>query len=472
MSELHDECGVIGIFASDSSVDIVEETYLSLYALQHRGQLGAGIAVNKGGEIIYYKDHGMIPEALPEKELARLGNGKIAIGHVKYSSGGAPVDHENLAPLVMRYIKGQLALCINGALTNYGELRNDLNQGAAIFQSNGDTEIIAYLIARARINTSTIEEAVQKAVGQLKGAYAIVLMSPSKLIGVRDPMGIRPLCFGKIGSSYVLASESCVFDSMGGEFIRDVAPGEMIVIDEEGVHSYTDRCGGKTALCVFEFVFFARPDTVMDGVSVNRSRQTAGRLLARQHPVEADIVCGVPDCGIESAIGYSLESGIPFATGLIKNKYIGRAFNDRKRNSEYLMRIKLNALKNNVNGKRVIVIDDSIVKGKTSKHIVHLFRQAGAKEVHMRIASPPFRSRCYLTSDTTAKENLIAASMSIEEMCRYMEADSLGFLSVESLRELAAESSIGICDACFTGNYPLDVSDTSREDKYSQKIKS
>ncbi len=471
MSELHDECGVIGIYTTDPSVDIVEETYLSLYALQHRGQVGAGIAVNKDGEMIYHKDHGMIPEALPEKELDRLGNGKIALGHVKYSSGGVPVDHENLAPLVMRYIKGQLALCINGALTNYSELRNDLNQGAAIFQSNGDTEIIAYLIARARINASTIEEAVQEAVGQLKGAYAIALMSPSKLIGVRDPMGIRPLCYGKIGTSYVIASESCVFDSMGGEFIRDVAPGEMIVIDEDGVHSYTQRCGGKTALCVFEYVFFARPDSVIDGVSVNSSRQTAGRLLAKQHPVEADIVCGVPDCGIESAIGYSLESGIPFATGLIKNKYIGRAFNDRKRNSEYLMRIKLNALKNNVNGKRVIVIDDSIVKGKTSRHIVHLFRQAGAKEVHMRIASPPFVSQCYLTSDTTAKENLIAATMSVEEMREYMGADSLGFLSVESLKELAKESNIGICDACFTGNYPLDVSGTSREDKYSHKIK-
>lgn len=471
MSELHDECGVFGIFTNDASVNIVEETYLSLYALQHRGQVGAGIAVNNNGNITYHKDFGMIPEALPESELSRLGNGQVAIGHVKYSSGGQ-VDHENLAPLVMRYIKGQLALCINGALTNYQELRDDLNQGAAIFQSNGDTEIIAYLVARARINTSSIEDAVKEAVGRLKGAYAMVLMSPSKLIGVRDPMGIRPLCYGKIGGSYVIASESCVFDSMGGEFIRDIQPGEMLVIDSEGVHSYTDRCGGKTALCMFEYVFFSRPDSVVDGVSVNQSRQRAGRLLAKQHPVEADIVCGVPDCGIESAIGYAMESCIPYATGLIKNKYIGRAFNDRKKNSEYLMRIKLNALKNNVNGKRVIVIDDSILKGETSRHIVELLRNAGAKEIHMRIASPPFINPCYLTGDTNTKDQLIASTKSIDEIRDYMGADSLGFLSVDSIREIAEESKLEFCDACFTGKYPLEISNTSREDKYSRKIES
>lgn len=471
MSELHDECGVIGIYKNDPEVDIVEETYLSLYALQHRGQVGAGIAVNDNGRMIYYKDHGMIPEALPEKELNRLGNGKIALGHVKYSAG-EQVDHENLAPLVMRYIKGQLALCMNGALTNYHELRDDLNQGAAIFQSNGDTEIIAYLIARARINTGSIEDAVSQAIKRLKGAFAIALMSPSKLIGVRDPMGIRPLCYGTIGSSYVLASESCVFDSMGGTFIRDIEPGEMIVFDEEGVHSYQVLSRDKTALCAFEFVFFSRPDSVVDGVSVNKARQRAGALLAKQHPVDGDLVCGVPDCGIESAIGYAMESGIPYATGLIKNKYIGRAFNDRKRNSEYLMRIKLNALKDNVNGKRVIVIDDSILKGKTSRHIVDLLKKAGAAEVHMRIASPPFISPCFLNSDTTMKEDLIAATKSIEEMREYMGADSLGFLSLEGLKEIADECELSFCDACFTGNYPLDVSDTSREDKYSKKIES
>ena len=470
MSELHDECGVFGIYKNDESMDIVEETYLALYTLQHRGQIGAGIAVNKDGSMVHYKDFGMIPEALPEKELMRLGNGKIALGHVKYSSGEA-IERENLAPLVMRYIKGQLAICMNGALTNYHVLYELLSQGAAIFQSNGDTEIISYIIARERINAGSIEEAVEKAVSQLCGAYALVLMSPSKLIGVRDPMGIRPLCMGKIGESFVLTSESCVFDSLGGEFIRDVDPGEIIVIDDQGVHSYRSRCGGKSALCMFEFVYFSRPDSVIDGVSVAKARQRAGELLAKQHPVDADIVCGVPDCGIESAIGYSMASGIRYATGLIKNKYIGRAFNDRKKNDEYLMRIKLNALKHSVEGKRVIVIDDSILKGKTSRHIVDLLRKAGAKEVHMRIASPLFKNPCYLTSDTTPKENLIAARMTTDEICRYIGADTLGFLSTDSLREIAKGCRLDFCDACFTGNYPLDVSDTSRKDKYSEKIK-
>ena len=469
MSELHDECGVFGIFKSDSELDIVEETYLALYALQHRGEVGAGIAVNNNGNMVYYKDFGVVPEALPEKELARLKNGQIALGHVKYSSG-RNVSHSDLAPLVMSYIQGQLALCMNGILTNFNELKKDLEEGAAIFQSNSDTEVIAYLIARARIDTNSIEEAVQKAVKQLEGAYAVVLMSPSKLIGVRDPMGIRPLCMGKIGGNYVLTSESCVFDSMDGEFIRDVQPGEMIVIDDEGLHSYTENCGGKTAACIFEYVFFARPDSVVDGVSVDMARQRAGIMLAKQCPVEADIVCGVPDCGRSAAIGYSMESGIPYATGIIKNKYLGRGFRNRKRHSEYIMRIKLNALKHNVEGKRVIVIDDSIVKGKTSRHIVDLLRNAGATEVHMRIASPPFISPCYLNSDTTEKEDLMAARMTVEEMREYMGADSLGFLSVESIKEMVKESSLSICDACFTGNYPLDVSDMSREDKYSQKF--
>ncbi len=469
MSELHDECGVFGIYKNDEDMDIVEETYLALYTIQHRGQIGAGIAVNKNGSMIHYKDFGMIPEALPEKELIRLGNGKIALGHVKYSSGEA-VEHENLAPLVMRYIKGQLAICMNGALTNYHVLRDELNQGAAIFQSNGDTEIIAYIIARERINSSTIEEAVEKAVKKLKGAYALAIMSPSKLIGVRDPMGIRPLCLGRIGKSFVLTSESCVFDSLGGVFIRDVEPGEMIVIDDEGIHSTKVIKGERTALCMFEYVYFSRPDSVIDGVSVAKARQRAGELLAQQHPVDADIVCGVPDCGIESAIGYSNVSGIRYATGLIKNKYIGRAFNDRKNNEEYLMRIKLNALKHSVEGKRVIVIDDSILKGKTSRHIVDLLRRAGAREVHMRIASPMFINPCYLTSDTTPKENLIASRMTSEEICKYIGADTLGFLSVDSLRKIAAGCKLDFCDACFTGNYPLDVSDTSRKDKYSEKI--
>ncbi len=470
--KLHEECGVFGIYKNSGDMDIVEETYLALYTLQHRGQIGAGIAVNDNTKIKYYKGSGMIPEALPESELIRLGGGNIAIGHVKYSSNSA-VNQEDLAPLVMSYIQGKLALCLNGSIANYKELYDELKEGAAIFQSNGDTEIIAYLIARERINAVTIEEAVRNATDKIKGAYAIVMMSPSKLIGVRDPMGIRPLCVGKIGDSYVLAADTCVFDSLNGEFIRDILPGEMIVVDEEGIHSYKKSEIQKTALCIFEYVYFSRPDSVIDGVCVNVARKRAGKLLAKQYPIEADMVCGVPDCGTEAAIGYSTESGIPFDTGLIKNKYIGRAFNNRKKNSEYLMRIKLNALTSNVEGKRIIVIDDSILKGKTSKHIVELLRRAGAKEIHMLIASPPFKNPCYFNSDTTSKENLIAAYMSCEEICSEIGADSLGFLSIENLKKIAEECKLGLCDACFTGNYPIEVSDKliSRDDKYSHKIK-
>lgn len=472
LDHIQDECGVFGIYKNDDTIDIVEETYLALYALQHRGQVGAGIAVNNNGNMKYLKDFGMIPEALPEKELTRLGSGQIAMGHVKYS-GGDSVDRANLSPLVMRYIKGQLSLAMNGALINYAELRAKLNEGAAIFQSNGDIEMIAYMIARARLKTASIEDAVIMAVQKIVGAFAMVIMSPSKLIGVRDPKGIRPLCYGKIGENYVITSESCVFDSLGGEFIRDVEPGEMLVIDNEGVHSYRYAEKKETALCVFEYIYFARPDSTIDGVCVNMARQHAGRLLAKEHPVEADLVCGVPDCAIEAAIGYSAESGIPLVTGLVKNKYIGRAFNNRKRNEEYLLRIKLNALRANVEGKRVIIIDDSILRGYTSKHIVELLRKAGAKEVHMRISSPPFKNPCYFLSDTNGRETLISARYTTEELCQAIGADSLGFLSLDGVKEIAKDCKLNVCDACFSGNYCIDIPENisvMRTDKYAKKI--
>lgn len=471
LDHIQDECGVFGIFKNDD-IDIVEETYLALYALQHRGQVGAGIAVNNNGNMKYIKDFGMIPEALPEKELSRLGDGNIAMGHVKYSAGDS-VDRANLSPLVMRYVKGQLSLAMNGAIINYTELRNKLNEGAAIFQSNGDIEIIAYMIARARLNTATIEEAVIEAVKEISGAFAMVVMSPSKLIGVRDPMGIRPLCYGKIGENYIITSESCVFDSLGGEFIRDLEPGEMLVVDSDGVHSYRYSEKKETALCIFEYIYFARPDSIVDGVCVNMARQMSGRLLAKEDSVEADLVCGVPDCAIEAAIGYSAESGIPLVTGLVKNKYIGRAFNNRKKNEEYLMRIKLNALRANVEGKRVIIIDDSILRGHTSKHIVDLLKKAGAKEVHMRIASPPFKNPCYFSTDTNGREKLVSARYTPDELCREIGADSLGFLSIDHLKEIAKDCKLDFCDACFSGNYRMAVPEnisTMRTDKYAKKI--
>ncbi|WP_444441910.1 amidophosphoribosyltransferase [Pseudoruminococcus massiliensis] len=467
--KIHDECGVFGIFGNDTT-DIIDETYLALYALQHRGTLGAGIAINDNGNMSVVKGFGVVPEALPEKELSRLKKAKIALGHVRHTTASVANDRTSIQPLLMRYVNGQLSLALNGALTNYSELREHLHRGGAIFQSNSDIEVIAYIIAQERLETASIEEAVLNAMDKIKGAYSMVMMAPSRLIGVRDPRGFRPLCIGKLGKNYIITSESCVFDSLGGEFVRDVEPGEMVVIDDEGVHSYKNNCGGKTSLCLFEFVYFARPDSVLDGMCVNIARQRAGIELAKEHPVEADMVCAVPDCGIDAAIGYSMESGIQYGVGLVKNRFIGRAHNNRKKHAQYNLRIKLNAMKSNVQGKRIVLIDDSIVKGETSKHIVSMLKKAGAKEVHLRISSPPFKYPCYFGTDIDSTDNLIAAHKSIDEMCAEIGADSLGFLSIDGLHRIADECKIDFCDACFSGNYPIEASRQSHEDKYSKKL--
>lgn len=467
--KIHDECGVFGIFGNDAT-DIIDETYLALYALQHRGTLGAGIAINDNGNMSVVKGFGVVPEALPEKELSRLKKAKIALGHVRHTTASVANDRTSIQPLLMRYVNGQLSLALNGALTNYSELREHLHRGGAIFQSNSDIEVIAYIIAQERLKTASIEEAVLNAMDKIKGAYSMVMMAPSRLIGVRDPRGFRPLCIGKLGENYIITSESCVFDSLGGEFVRDVEPGEMVVIDDEGVHSYKNNCGGKTSLCLFEFVYFARPDSVLDGMCVNIARQRAGVELAKEHPVEADMVCAVPDCGIDAAIGYSMQSGIQYGVGLVKNRFIGRAHNNRKKHAQYNLRIKLNAMKSNVQGKRIVLIDDSIVKGETSKHIVSMLKKAGAKEVHLRISSPPFKYPCYFGTDIDSTDNLIAAHKSIDEMCAEIGADSLGFLSIDGLHRIADECKIDFCDACFSGDYPIEASRQSHEDKYSKKL--
>lgn len=467
--KIHDECGVFGIFGNDTT-DIIDETYLALYALQHRGTLGAGIAINDNGNMSVVKGFGVVPEALPEKELSRLKKAKMALGHVRHTTASVANDRTSIQPLLMRYVNGQLSLALNGALTNYSELREHLHRGGAIFQSNSDIEVIAYIIAQERLETASIEEAVLNAMDKIKGAYSMVMMAPSRLIGVRDPRGFRPLCIGKLGENYIITSESCVFDSLGGEFVRDVEPGEMVVIDDEGVHSYKNNCGGKTSLCIFEFVYFARPDSVLDGMCVNIARQRAGIELAKEHPVEADMVCAVPDCGIDAAIGYSMQSGIQYGVGLVKNRFIGRAHNNRKKHAQYNLRIKLNAMKSNVQGKRIVLIDDSIVKGETSKHIVSMLKKAGAKEVHLRISSPPFKYPCYFGTDIDSTDNLIAAHRSIDEMCAEIGADSLGFLSIDGLHRIADECKIDFCDACFSGDYPIEASRQSHEDKYSKKL--
>lgn len=466
-----DECGVFGIYANDKEVDCVLETYKALYALQHRGQESAGIVVNSGGEMKCLKNVGTVSEVFSAEELDELPKGSIAVGHVCYSPGKRLLP-EATQPLLMRYIKGSLALAHNGALTNVAQLHKKLEQGGAIFQSSSNAELIAYVIASLRLNYPTIEETVVNAMHELEGAYSLVLTSPSMLIGVRDPNGFRPLCIGKKGSSYMISSESCAFDSLGAEFIRDVEPGEVVVIDENGIRSFKDNCGDKSSLCLFEYVYVARPDSVIDGVSVYMARQEAGRILAKEHPVEADMVCGVPDSGLSAALGYSIESGIPYGIALIKNKYIGRTFAKRKISErENVLKIRLNVLKAAVEGKRIIIIDDSIVHGATCAYIVKLLKNAGAKEVHLRISSPPFLNPCYYGIDISDRKYLVSNNMSAQELCEKIGADSIGYLSIDGLHSIAKGAKVGLCDACFSGNYPAAVPSEIYEDKFSKKIK-
>ena len=466
----HEECGVFGIYDEEGN-DVVQETYLALYALQHRGQASCGIAVSDDGMISSCKDNGIITEVLTQKAMKELGSGKIAVGHVRYAAKG-DTERANAQPLVMRYSKGTLCIAHNGALVNTAEIRKSLEEGGAIFQTTSDAELIAYLIAQERISTGTIEDAVQNAMSRLKGAYSLAIMSPHKLIAARDPNGFRPLCIGKMGKSFLVASESCAFDSIGAEFVRDVLPGEVVVCDEDGVRSLKAHCGGKGSFCVFEYVYFARPDSVLEGESVHMSRQKMGACLAKAHPVEADVVCGVPDSGLDAAIGYANESGIPYGLALIKNRYIGRTFiqdTDKKRRNA--VKIKLNALAASVKGKRVVLVDDSIVRGTTCERIVRLLREAGAKEVHMRISSPPFLHPCYFGTDISSHDNLIACRMTLDEIRQEIGADSLGFLPIEYVSEIGKYCKIGLCDACFTGRYPIEIPPQQPKSKYEQKIR-
>ena len=466
----HEECGLFGIYDPDRQ-GVVDETYLALYALQHRGQESAGIAVNDDGVISFHKDVGLVPEVFAENTLKELGDGTIAVGHVRYAPGNKQ-ERASAQPLVMRYVKGTIAIGHNGAISNFTEIRRELEKGGAIFQTNCDAELIAYVIARERLKQGSIERSVQAMMDQVKGAYSLVLMSPKKLIGARDPHGFRPLSIGKRGNSYMLSSETCAFDSLGAEFVRDVKPGEVVVIDQDGLHSYTEKCQDKTSFCIFEYVYFARPDSTVEGVSVHLARQRAGMALAKEHPVEADLVCGVPDSGLDAALGYSLESGIPYGIALIKNKYIGRTFiQDTQKKRERAVRIKLNALSAAASGKRIVLIDDSIVRGTTCAHIVQMLREAGAKEVHMRISSPPFLHPCYFGTDIDSRDKLIACRMSLDEVCKTIGADSLGYLSIEGIHGIAKEANIHFCDACFTGKYPIEVPEEKPIDKFSQKIK-
>ena len=467
---IHEECGLFGIYDASANANVAWSTYFALYALQHRCQESCGIAVNDNGVISSYKDVGLVPEVFDADRLATLGTGKMAVGHVRYSSDGV-ANRLNAQPLMVRHVKGPLAVAHNGAITNAAQLREELELSGAIFHTTCDAEIIAYMITRARINSKSIEEALELAMQRLQGAYSLVMMSPKKIIAARDPQGFRPLCIGKLEQGYVIASETCALDSIGAEFVRDVEPGEIVILDENGIRSNKTHCGQHTGLCVFEYVYFARPDSVIDGVSVHAARLKAGAILAQEHPVEADVVIGVPDSGLDAALGYARESGIPYGVGFIKNRYVGRTFiQPTQGQREEAVRIKLNALGDTVRGKRVVMVDDSIVRGTTSARIVKLLREAGAKEVHMRISSPPFINPCYFGTDIDAKDKLIACKMTIPEIAKQIDVDSLGYLSIDGVKRIAEGASCNFCIGCFTGKYPIEVPDEMPQDKYCMKI--
>lgn len=454
---VHEECGVFGVYDFDGK-DVSSTIYYGLFALQHRGQESCGIAVSdtKGpkGKVISHKDMGLVNDVFNSEILEQL-KGNIGIGHVRYSTAGSSV-RENAQPLVLNYVKGTLGMAHNGNLLNAVELRDELSYTGAIFQTTIDSEVIAYLIARERLKVGTVEEAVKNAMLKIKGAYSLIVMSPRKLIGARDPFGFKPLCIGKRDNTYFLSSETCALDTVGATFIRDVLPGEIVTITQDGIASDTSMMRDETAKCIFEYIYFARPDSKFDGMGVYESRINAGRILAKIHPVEADVVVGVPESGNPAALGYAMESGIPYGNAFIKNNYVGRTFiKPKQEQRESSVMVKLNVLKEAIEGKRVVMIDDSIVRGTTCARIVSLLKNAGAKEVHVRISSPPFLHPCYFGTDIPSEEQLIASGNTVEQVCKIIGADSLGYLEVDRLSEMICGRT-GFCDACFTGNYPVE----------------
>lgn len=455
--KLGEECGVFGMYDMDGG-DVASSIYYGLFSLQHRGQESCGIAVSRtdgekrNSQMI--KGMGLVNEVFDAEKLEQL-HGDIGVGHVRYSTAGASIP-ENTQPLVLNYIKGTLMVAHNGNLVNAVDLRRELELMGAIFHTSIDSEVIAYLIARERLHVGTVEDAVKLAMQKIRGAYSLVVASPRKMIGARDPFGFHPLCIGKRDNAYFFSSESCALDTVGAEFVRDVAPGEIVTITPQGIQLDRSMASDKCARCIFEYIYFARPDSYIDGICVHSSRLTAGKILAQEHPVDADIVVGVPESGNAAAMGYSMESGIPYGTAFVKNSYVGRTFIKPKQSArESSVMVKLNALREVVNGKRVIMIDDSIVRGTTSARIVKMIRDAGAKEVHVRISSPPFMYPCYFGTDVPSSDQLIAYNHSVEEICEMIGADSLGYLDKERLAELI-DGDEGYCHACFTGQYPME----------------
>lgn len=466
---VHEECGVFGIL-SNKKENLGKLVYYGLYALQHRGQESCGIVVNDDGVFSSYKDLGLVSEVFSRDTLFHLSEGTMAVGHVRYGTTGGTIRN-NCQPIEVNHQKGKMALAHNGNLSNALELRDKLELSGAIFHTTSDTETIAYMITRERLTAPSIEEAVSRAMVSLEGAYSLILMSSAKMIAVRDPYGFRPLCYGKMpDGSYVIASESCALTAVGAELIRDLLPGEILVFSEQGIESRREHCGTrKQKTCIFEYIYFARPDSVIDKVSVSGARIQAGKLLAQTKPARADIVIGVPDSGLDAALGFSQISGIPYGIGLVKNKYIGRTFiSPGQKERLDLVRMKLSPIRPVIQGKRVVLIDDSIVRGTTSKQIVGLLREAGAKEIHMRISAPPFLHPCYYGTDIDSEENLIASHHGEEEIASLIGADSLGYLPLDRLHELVGTHAY--CDACFSGTYATSIPTDVRKDRFERKL--
>ena len=466
---IHEECGVFGVISAEPA-DVAGVVYYGLYALQHRGQESCGIVVNDDGLFSSHKDLGLVSEVFHSEVLSRFPKGTMAVGHVRYGTTGG-TNRTNCQPIEVNHQKGRMALAHNGNLSNAAKLRNELELSGAIFHTTSDTETIAYIVTRERLKLPSIEDALSSAMNILEGAYSLVLMSPQKLICARDPYGFRPLCYGKTQDGmYVIASESCALKAVGAEFIRDVEPGEIIVFGKNGIVSRKEHCDSKKKkLCIFEYIYFARPDSEIDGVSVHLSRIEAGRILAREHPADADIVVGVPDSGLDAALGFSRQSGIPYGIGLIKNKYIGRTFISPGQSTRLdQVKIKLSAVEESVKGKKVVLIDDSIVRGTTCGRIVTLLREAGAEEIHMRISSPPFLNPCYYGTDIDTRENLIACNHSVEDIAKIIGADTLGYLPVSQLSLLTGNCDY--CSACFNGDYPTEIPTDTCKNRFEQKL--
>jgi len=456
--KLKEECGIFGIYNMEAvGSELAVDTYLGLMALQHRGQEACGIAVNDNREIFHHKGVGQVDENFDDRRLNKMV-GNIAVGHCRYSRTGSRKDKEAAQPLVINYLKGQLAICHNGSITNADKLRKEYSEFGAIYRSYTHTEVVAYTLSRLRMTEGSVEGAVLKAMDILEGAYCLIVMSPTKLVVARDPRGFRPLCFGrKKDGSYVFASETCALDAVDAEFVRDVLPGEVIMVQNGQMMSITTNVGKHPgALCIFEYIYFARTDSIIQGQFVNDSRRLTGRLLAKSHPVEADIVIGVPDSGLPSAYGYAQESGIPFEDGFARNRYAGRTFiRPDQMSREAAVRLKLNPIKKYVQGKRVVVVDDSIVRGTTFKIIVKMLREAGATEVHVRSSSPRFLHPCYYGTDVPDSDQLICANNTVEEVAKIIGADSLAFLEIKDLPHIVPDmEGTGYCHACFTGDYP------------------